>query len=114
MKAKLLIFRFSIAIFATGAPFTPRAEAYQDYALSSDGGDRVTITAQPTNQAVAVGAGATFSVTAAGRPGSSHDKSPRDIECVTSEPCAQVSLTAPLELSKLYNLINWVTPAMFL
>jgi hypothetical protein len=73
-----------------------------------------TISAQPTNQAVAVGAGATFSVTAAGRPGSSHDESPRDIECVTSEPCAQVSLTTPLELSKLYNLINWVTPAMFL
>ena len=47
MKAKLLIFGFSIAIFATGAPFTPRAEAYQDYALSFDGGDRVTITNRP-------------------------------------------------------------------
>lgn len=47
MKAKVLIFGFSIAIFATGAPFTPRAEAYQDYALSFDGGDRVTTTNRP-------------------------------------------------------------------
>ena len=42
----------------------------------------------------------------AGSPGSSH-KSPRDIECVTSDPCAQVSVTTPLKSRKPYNLINF-------
>ena len=45
--------------------------------------------------------------TKAGPPGSSYDKSPQDIECVTSEPCAQVSVTTPLKSRKPYNLINF-------